>query len=247
MSASERPNETALYPPIKALLERQGYFVKGEVGAADVVARRGEEPPLIIELKAGFALALFHQAVARQAMTETVYIAVPHGSGRSFRSTLGDNVKLCRRLGLGLMTVRLQSGQVEVHCDPAPYKPRIVKRRLVRLLREFDRRVGDPTKGGTRGVVITAYRQDALRCVHHLKHSGPERAAKVAAATGVSRARTIMADDHYGWFERVERGVYGITEAGARAAHTYDDEISRLLEERRLLPSIDASAALNPL
>ena len=37
--------ETDLYEPIKQLLESQGYEVKGEVGPADVVAVRGEEPP----------------------------------------------------------------------------------------------------------------------------------------------------------------------------------------------------------
>ncbi|MCB1343705.1 MAG: hypothetical protein KDK24_22065, partial [Pseudooceanicola sp.] len=57
--------ERALYAPVKALLERQGYTVKGEVGAADVVARRGDEPVVIVELKLRFSLSLFHQAVAR--------------------------------------------------------------------------------------------------------------------------------------------------------------------------------------
>lgn len=37
--------ETELYPPVKALLEVQGYVVKSEVGAADVVAVRGTSRP----------------------------------------------------------------------------------------------------------------------------------------------------------------------------------------------------------
>jgi len=28
------------------------------------------------------------------------------------------------------------------------------------------------------------------------------------------RAGAILGDDHYGWFERVERGVYALTPAG---------------------------------
>lgn len=35
------PRETDLYLPVKAFLEGQGYVVKAEVGAADVVAVRG--------------------------------------------------------------------------------------------------------------------------------------------------------------------------------------------------------------
>jgi hypothetical protein len=68
--------ETDLYPPIKQFLEQQGYAVKAEVGPADVVAVRGDEPPVIVELKTGFALSLFHQAIERQTVTDAVYIAV---------------------------------------------------------------------------------------------------------------------------------------------------------------------------
>ena len=48
-----------------------------EIGAVDVVACRGAEEPLLIELKTGFSLSLIHQAVARQAITDTVYVAAP--------------------------------------------------------------------------------------------------------------------------------------------------------------------------
>ena len=42
--------EDALYPPVKAFLEAQGYAVKGEVNGCDVVAIRDREPPVIVEL-----------------------------------------------------------------------------------------------------------------------------------------------------------------------------------------------------
>ncbi|HCE72265.1 MAG TPA: hypothetical protein DET67_14180, partial [Ruegeria sp.] len=77
--------EQDLYPPLKAMFERQGYVVKGEVGAADLVARRGDEPPVIVEMKLRFSLSLFHQAVARLALSDSVYIAVPRPSGRTAR------------------------------------------------------------------------------------------------------------------------------------------------------------------
>lgn len=58
--------ETELYPPIKSFLEGQGYEVKSEIGAVDVVALRGGEAPVVVEMKTGFALTLFHQCIARQ-------------------------------------------------------------------------------------------------------------------------------------------------------------------------------------
>lgn len=201
--------ETTLYQPIKRFLERQGYEVKAEVGSADVVAVRGDEPPVVVELKTGFSLSLFHQATDRQAMTDVVYIAVPASKGRAFSRALRRNLTLCRRLGLGLITVRMRDLLVVVHADPTPYRPRQSQRRTAQLLGEFSRRTGDPNVGGsTRRGLVTAYRQDALRCVEFLSENGATKAALVANGSGVNNARRIMADNHYGWFERVSPGVY---------------------------------------
>ncbi|KUP94080.1 hypothetical protein TRIHO_10390 [Tritonibacter horizontis] len=211
--------EQELYGPVKSLLEAQGYTVKGEVGAADVVARRGDAPPVVVELKLRFTLALFHQAVARLGLTDLVYLAVARPTGKTARRALKDNLSLCRRLGLGLITVRAD-GRCEVHCDPGPFQPRKSKQKAARLLREFDRIKGDPNVGGAvRGGLMTGYRQDALACAAHLAAHGPSRGAEVAKATGVSRATQVMYSNHYGWFDRQGRGRYGLTEAGF-AEHT---------------------------
>jgi hypothetical protein len=221
--------ETDLYLPIKLMLERQGYVVKAEIGAADVVAVREGEEPIIVELKTGFSLSLFHQGIARQSITDAVYVAVPRGSGQAFLRALRDNKALCRRLGLGLITVRLEDGFVEVHCDPEPYRPRQSKVRKARLLREFARRVGDPNKGGaTRRGIVTSYRQDALKVLRVLNEAGAMKAAHVAAHAGVATARLIMADDHYGWFERVRVGVYALTPKGVAAVGEYAGELEKM-------------------
>lgn len=217
--------ETELYPPIKLFLERQGYEVKAEIGAADAVACRGDEEPVIIELKVGFSLALVHQAVARQSVSDTVYIAVPRRTGKQFRTALQNMKTLCRRLGLGLLTVRMRDELVEVHCDPAPYRPRKSNIRTGRLLREFARRSGDPNIGGSmRSGIVTAYRQDAYRCAAHLAASGASRGAEVAENTGVISATRMMADNHYGWFHRIDRGVYDLTESGRQALSVADEK-----------------------
>ncbi len=218
----DKLRETDLYPPIKAFLEGQGYEVKAEIGAVDVMALRAGEEPVIVELKLAFSLSLFHQAVARQAVSDAVYICVPRGSGRRFAGALKQNIALCRRLGIGLLTVRLRDGLVEAHCDPAPYRPVKSKMRQGRLLREFQRRVGDPNAGGqTRVGLVTAYRQDALTCAAHLAAHGACKGAHVARATGVETATRIMAADHYGWFERVKTGVYRLTPRGHEGLLAY--------------------------
>ncbi len=216
-----QPRETDLYLPIKAFLEDQGYVVKAEVGAADVVAVRGAEPPVMVELKLGFSLTLFHQCVARLAVSDDIYMAVARQPGKRFAKALKGNVALARRLGLGVITVRLSDGLIEVHCDPGPYAPRKSAKRQQRLLREFARRQGDPNDGGqTRAGLVTAYRQDALKCAVFLFEVGASKGADVAREAGVTAATRMMRENHYGWFEKVETGIYGLTTAGAEAVAT---------------------------
>ncbi|KKL78598.1 hypothetical protein LCGC14_2023250 [marine sediment metagenome] len=211
----DQPREADLYPHVKRHLEALGYEVKGEVGAADVMAMRDGHEMLIVELKLGFSLSLLHQGVARQALSDTVYLCIPEKAGRVALRNLRSNAGLCKRLGLGLMTVRLRDGRVTVHCDPEAFKPRKAPRKAARLRAEFTRRRGDPNAGGiNRRMIVTAYRQDATDCARYLAGAGASKGAMVAAATGVARATGMMADNHYGWFTRVSRGVYDLSDAG---------------------------------
>lgn len=227
--AKHQISETELYAPVKRFLEAQGYDVKAEIGAADVVALRGEEAPVIVELKTGFTLSLMHQAIERQKITDQVYVAVPAAKGRTGQKALLKNQTLCRRLGLGLISIRLRDGHVFVHCDPAPYRPRQSVKKKNLLLAEFAKRAGDPNIGGaTRVKLMTAYRQDALRCLIFLTDVGATKAAIVAKTCDVEHARRIMADNHYGWFTRVATGIYEVTPAGKDAVVSYKKDIKGL-------------------
>lgn len=200
--------ETALYPAVKAHFEAQGYTVKAEVRDADVVAMRGDDV-VIIELKTGFSLHLLQQAVARQALTDHVYVAVPRWNGKAGWRMFKGNVGLCKRLGLGVLSVDVTAQTVQVHHTPRPFVPRKSKAKTTKLMTEFDRREGDPNLGGMKaGGRVTAYRQDAEKCREFLRENGPSRGRDVAAATGVVNATTLMRDNHYGWFDKVDTGVY---------------------------------------
>jgi hypothetical protein len=70
----ERRPETSLYGPVKRYLETLGFTVKGEVCGCDLVAIRGDEPPVVVigELKLSFSLDLVLQAVDRTAACDPV-------------------------------------------------------------------------------------------------------------------------------------------------------------------------------
>ena len=83
LSSSNASVEAALYAPVKAFLQRQGYVVRGEVRGCDLVARRGNEEPVIVELKLRFTLSLLFQGIDRLALSPLVYLAVPRPTART--------------------------------------------------------------------------------------------------------------------------------------------------------------------
>ena len=228
-----RAPETSLYAPVKAFLETQGYVVKGEIGRCDVLAVRGDEAPVIVEMKTAVTFELLLQGVDRLAMSDAVYLAVP---APRTTSALFDRRfrKLLRRVGLGLLIVHA-GGKVETILDPLPYRPRVDKKRAGRLLGEFARRSGDPNSGGSthRVKLVTAYRQEALRIATVLAASGPQSPAALRLRAEAPKAGPILRDDVYGWFERVKRGIYALTPAGAEALRTF---AGRFPEPQSLAP-----------
>ncbi|MCW3474057.1 DUF2161 domain-containing phosphodiesterase [Limobrevibacterium gyesilva] len=211
--------EVSLYRPVKAFLERLGFAVKGELRGCDVVAVRDGEPPLVViaELKLGFSLELLLQAVDRMQTADEVWLAVPatrRGRDRDRRAH-----RLCRLLGIGLLAVNAARDNVEILVEPAPYRPRTNRRKRGLLLREFTRRRGDPAQGGsTRRPIMTAYRQQALACAVALQ-DGPKRPRDLRPIA--PEAPKILLRNVYGWFERVQYGVYSLGPLGQDALKTW--------------------------
>ena len=208
--------ETTLYQPVKRFLERLGFEVKGEIDGCDLVALRGGEPPVVVigELKLSFTLELVLQGVDRTAACDEVWLAVRasmRGRGREADPRVR---KLCRFLGFGLLGV-FPRGHVELLVEPRPWRPRRDPHRRSALVEEHRRRHGDPAAGGsTRAPIMTAYRQRSLICAAALE-AGPMRTRDVRVT--VPDASTILLRNVYGWFVRVERGLYALTKQGRAA------------------------------
>ncbi len=217
--------ETDLYLPIKRHLETLGLEVKGEVRGCDLVALSDGSPELVVigEIKQSFTLELVLQAVDRTAACDEVWLAV--GASKRGRGRENDArvKKLCRFLGFGLLTVNA-NGRVDVVVEPAPWKPRRDARRRSRIVEEHRRRKGDPVMGGsTRTPQMTAYRQQALAVARALtSRPGRPRDLRILAPD----AAKILQGNVYGWFERIERGRYGLSASGHVALVTWADPVS---------------------
>lgn len=216
--------ESSLYLPVKRFLERLGFEVKGEVCGCDLVALREGEPTAVVigELKLTFTLDLVLQAVDRSAVCDEIWLTVRASRRGRGREQDPRVKKLCRFLGLGLLSVSVL-GKVDVLVEPIPWRPRGDAKRRSRIVEEHRRRLGDPALGGsTRQPIMTAYRQQALAC-----------AAALANAPGRPRdlkpympdAPRILLSNVYGWFVRVERGVYGLTDGGKAALLLWKEHI----------------------
>jgi len=216
--------ETSLYLPVKRFLEGMGFEVKGEVCGCDLVALdRGTPAAVIIgELKLSFTLELVLQAVDRSAACDEVWTAVRASARGRGRESDPRVKKLCRLLGVGLLAVS-NSGKVEVLVEPVPWRPRHDAKRRSKIVEEHRRRKGDPASGGsTRQPIMTAYRQQALACAAALAQA-PARPRDLKPA--MPDAPKILLGNVYGWFDRVERGIYKLSEAGKSALMQWKEHL----------------------
>lgn len=187
------------------------------------MALRGDGPPIVVigELKLAFSLELVLQGVDRATACDEVWLAArlsARGRGRESDPRFRN---LCRRLGFGLLGVA-RNGEVQILVSPSAPIPRKDPKRRSRLIEEHRRRQGDPAMGGsTRGPIMTAYRQRALACAAALA-TGPLRPRDLKPS--VPDAPKILLRNVYGWFVRIERGLYGLTDAGREALRRWPQQ-----------------------
>lgn len=209
--------ETDLYPPLRDYLVAQGYTVRSEVRHCDVVAVKGEEL-IVIELKRGITLTLLEQAVERQRISPSVYVAVPRPENvQRWQRRTADTQRVLRRLELGLILIGTTPGAppVDIRFHPATAQRRTQPRVARAVLQEVARRSADCNQGGsTRRKLVTAYRENAIHVACRLAEHGPLSPRALRALGTGPKTLAILSRNVYGWFARVQRGVYGLTASG---------------------------------
>lgn len=224
--------ESGLYGPVRDYLEKLGYEVKGEVKDCDITAMRDGEL-IVVELKRGFTLELVYQAMDRQRLADSVYVAVPLPRRGYMAPHIRDMEALCRRLELGLIFVGFTSAgvpqlDVAVHPKEAS-RPRINSKRRLAVLREHGQRANSANTGGvTRKKILTAYKEQALLAARILRESGPLLAEEVRKLGGPADASAILGRNPLGWFSRTtgpdgRKYLYSVSEKGLEALEAYGD------------------------
>lgn len=210
-------NESALYEPVKRYFETIGYSVYGEVRGCDLAAMLHDQL-VVAELKITFCLRLLYQGIQRQNITPHVYICIARPK-RAKGSAYNNMLTITKRLGLGLITVALDSPTEAVDVLMHPLgdgKPKNQKKD--RIIREATGRSGDYNIGGSRGRVNTAYREKSIRVACVLEKRGPLSPRELVKEYGCSQdAGNILYKNYYRWFERVSKGLYCLSEEGRKA------------------------------
>lgn len=219
--------ETELFNPIKRYLEIQGFDVQGEVGAIDILAMKGEST-VAIELKSKISLKLIYQAIERQKIVDDVYIAIPKIALKSHHSSIKFFYLLLKRLSIGLLIV--DSDQVNVVIDVNDYDLLLSKKRnqkkRTKILNEFKNRENNINIGGSKGKKVTVYREKSIKIAAVIQAYGVLSPKMIKEITHIDETSSILQKNYYGWFVRIRRGLYTLSDD----ASTYIMEYKSLHE-----------------
>ena len=216
-------NESDLYQPLKTHFENQGCEVQAEVKHCDMVVTTPEGGLMVVELKTSVNLSLLIQATERQSISEHVYIAIPK---KSYRRKQWQGIqRVVKQLGLGLLVVSISplTSLVTEHFSPVAMR-KTNKRKRAAIHKEVKDRIGSYNTGGSTGKeLMTAYKQNAIIIACFLEVLGPSSAAHLRKLGNPTNTRSILADNHYGWFKKIERGVYDLDEKVAEGHEKYPE------------------------
>ncbi len=208
-------SETDLYKPVKKYFENFGYKVDAEVRDCDLTAVK-DDIIIVAELKKSFNITLLYQLIDRKKYTPYVYAVIPRP--KSLRNKEHrSRVRLLNYLGIGLIVVAASTKRVDVLVEPkinelfkSRYKNNIKK--------EIGGRHTDFNIGGcARRKIVTAHRESVIAALCYIEKYGIIKTRECK-----DNIKYVLQKNHYGWFERVSKGVYTMNDAGRKALEDKD-------------------------
>lgn len=232
---TEKFLESDLYEPIRHFFEEKGYVVRSEVKNCDVVAQK-EKEYIIIELKKAFTLQLVYQLLERQKISPFVFAAIPRPEKQNTKQWK-SMLNLLKKLEIGLLTIALNSERktVEIILEPSFSSVRKNIKKQKWLEKELKGRTSEFNKGGvSHKKIITAYREKAIELACMLEKTG-QMSCKQLKQKGLEQKQLkILQSNFYGWFERISRGVYQLTQKGKQELNSIEfQEVTAFYREKQ--------------
>lgn len=224
--------EVDLYEPVKSYFTNLGYMVYGEVKDCDVAAIK-EDELVVIELKLTINVTLLIQATKRQRITDQVFIAIPKPNYSLRSKKWRDLCYLVRRLELGLILVEFQGDEAsaKVVIEPGLFDRKksmqLSKKRRTSVMKEIAGRSGDFNVGGSRQTeILSAYKENCIYIACCLIQFGPLSPKALREIGTGEKTSSILSQNYYGWFERIQRGVYVISDQGKVELDAYAEFVA---------------------
>jgi hypothetical protein len=241
MQEKKKLKEVDLYKPVQQYFSSEGYDVYGEVKDCDIVAEKGEEL-VVIELKLTLSVDLLVQATKRQKLTDQVYIAIPKPKYRIPSRRWTDLCHLIRRLELGLIVVSFSGNRkkTEIILHPTPFdrskSMRQNKKKRESIIKEISGRSSDYNIGGSsKTKIMTAYKENCIQIASYLEHF-EQLAPKDLVRLGTGdKTASILTKNYYGWFDRIKRGTYQISDKGKQELKEFPELVTYYLEKISLI------------
>lgn len=235
MTGKKKLLEVDLYEPIQKHFIKEGFEVYGEVKDCDLTALK-ETELIIVELKLTLSVDLLIQATKRQRLTEDVYIAIPRPKYKLNSKRWRDICNLIRRLELGLILVSFtrKKPQIEIIIHPSSFDRRkslrLNKNRRNAILKEINGRSADFNVGGSsRAKIMTAYKENCIQIACYLEKIGSASPKYLTGIGTGEKTLSILNKNYYGWFKRIKRGVYEISDKGKNEIQNYPELVEYYL------------------
>lgn len=235
--------EIDLYEPIKSYFIKKGYKIQAEVKNCDIVCLY-EEKLIVIEMKKSFNLKLVYQAMDRKIFSDAVFIAIKRPKYFN-KKEFNHMLSILKALDIGLITVALDSPLKRVDIIFEPNYKNLYKRSRKRdiILNEIQRRNLDLNIGGStkKEEILTAYREQSIFLCCILKNFKKGKASDIKKIFNIENPSYILRNNHYGYFKRIERGIYSLSEKGEEmlkgerfkdVIKYYKKEVSNIVQHR---------------
>lgn len=217
--------EKELYPPVRDLFEKRGYKVNAEVKDCDMTAVKDDEF-VIIELKRNMTVTLLAQGLRRQKTGADVFVAIPKPKNYSFNK-FRQVFSVLKKLELGLIFVSLRGEYsfAEIVFEPKPYTSTYKNyKKRKEIMNEIEGRTIDTNTGGVTGTkIVTAYTEKCIKIACILDMYGELSPKQIRDYGGADNTPTILKSNAYGWFRKIDRGIYGITDKGRKGLLEYPE------------------------
>lgn len=220
--------ESELYEPVKKLLTKHGYTVRGEVKNCDIVAKNQNDEMIVVELKKHFNLTVVYQAMDRRSITPNVYVGIPRPKSYRNKNTM-LMLRLLRELGIGLITVSDTKARIAEFVVFANSDRKVNKKRREYIDKEYEQRTRDRNTGGVTGKkIITAYKEASILALCHMEAYDTLNTRQLKKLGYMEKVRNALKSNAFGWFEKAGRGLYGMSAKGVDALD--DPENKELIE-----------------